>query len=405
MPQSPSTLKPDPSDAPHWAVALGSTYVCVLAVAFFWTYLPRYFVTVGWTSAGIGFVLGAAMIVRSVAQPTWARIAERAESAGAVLRVVSTLGAAALWTLPFVTSDVGVYLSIGLIYATWNSFLPMVDALTVRQLGSGSFGRIRAWGSAGFGVAALAVAVAGADNDHATIAGWAPWVIAIIGTVGALSVWSTPRREFRTRSPGLAEAMRLLRRPALFWLFPIWALHWASQAPFNLFLVFLAEDRGMSGWVPGVAVALGIVGEVIVLAIGSKIVSRLGPELLFAACAAVTAARWFVSSSTGSELVLVAVQFSHGLTFGGLLLTAMAVLDREVRPDVRHTGQALLYVVVFGAGSAIGNSLAGYMDDAFGAATAFQAAGWLEVGVALAATIYALTQKAPDRSIRGSSDT
>jgi predicted MFS family arabinose efflux permease len=355
--------------------------------------LPRYFVSVGWTSAGIGFALGAAMVVRSVAQPVWARVAEHAESAGRVLRVVSTLGAGALWTLPFVTSRAAVYLSIGLVYATWSAFLPLVDALTVRQLGSPRFGRIRAWGSAGFGAAALVVAIVGANRDHATIAGWAPWVIAVLGTVGVLSIWLTPRREFSTQSPGLAEAVRLLRRPALLWLFPIWALHWASQAPYNLFLVFLAEDRAMAGWVPGVAVALGIAGEVAVLAFGARIVERLGPELFFAVCAAVTAARWFLSAGAESQVLLVALQVTHGLTFGGMLLAAMAVLDREIRPEVRHTGQALLYVVVFGGGSAIGNTAAGYIDDTFGAVSAFVVAGWLEIIVAIAALAYALARR------------
>lgn len=401
MPNSSPTLKPDDRDAPRWAVTLAGTYLCVLAVAFFWTYLPRYFVSVGWTSSGIGLALGAAMVVRGVAQPTWARIAERSQSAGAVLRGVAAVGALALWTLPFVTSDVSVYLAIGLIYATWSAFLPLVDALTVRQLGSASFGRIRAWGSVGFGLAALVVAVIGADRDHATIAGWAPWVIAVIGTLGAVSVWATPRREFKTRSPGLSEALQLLRRPALLWLFPIWALHWASQAPYNLFLVFLAEDRGMAGWVPGAAVAMGIVGEVVVLGIGGRLIKRLGPETLFAICGSVTAVRWFLSAATHSAWMLVGLQIAHGLTFGGMLLAAMAVLDREVKPELRHTGQALLYVVVFGGGSAIGNSTAGYLEDAFGAVTAFQVAGGLEIVVALAAVIYARTQRSPGPSDPG----
>lgn len=392
MPESSSRLKSAHSQhSLRWAIALSATFTCALGTAFFWTYLPRYFVSIGWTSTGIGFVLAVAMLFRTFAMPTWARMAERLTSTSRMVQIISTVGAVALWALPFVRTTWEVYLVFCLVYATWNSILPLTDALTVRQLGSSSFGRVRAWGSVGYGVAALGVAIAGSGHEHAVVAGWAPWIVACIGTVGAVSTWTYPRNEIAARAPDLPDAFAQLRRPILMWLMPLWAIHWASQAPFNLFLVFLCEDRGMGGWVPGVAVAAGIVAEVIVLAFGARVVAALGPRRLFGLALGLTGLRWCATGLVTDPFALVALQAVHGLSFGGFLLSAMAVLDREIPSEVRASGQALMYVLVFGGGGALGNALAGMSVDSFGAANTFVAAGIVEF-IALAA-LFAVPRK------------
>ncbi len=375
--------------AARWAATLAATYAFTLAAAFFWTYIPRYFVSIGWTSAGIGLVFGLATLVRVIAMPTWARIAERTSSTTRVIQVVSTLGVLTLWALPFVEATWSVYLVFVLLYGTWNSFVPLADSLTVRQLGSGAFGRIRAFGSAGFGIMALVLALLSAGEAHVVVAGWAPWFVAVLGTLGAVSTWLFPNDEVAIRAPDLPQALRLLRRPALAWCFGLWALHWASQTPYNLFLVFLAEERHMAGWVPGLAVAVGVAAEVLVLSVGRRWVERFGPEVIFAASALVTSLRWALCAVASHDLVLVAIQLLHGITFGAFLLSAMAVLDREVPTAVRGSGQAAFYVLVFGIGSSVGNTSAGWLADRFGAPASFGVAAGVELAVAVVAILYA----------------
>ena len=373
----------------RWATALAVTYTFTLGAAFLWTYLPRYFVSIGWTSVGIGFVIASAALVRVFAMPFWARVAESSSSTTNVVRAVSTVGAMILWLLPHVSSTLAVYVVFFAIYATWNAFLPLADSLTVRQLGSEAFGRVRSFGSAGFGVVAIGVAVAGADDAHAIVSGWAPWIVAVLGTIGAAATWLYPQDEVAIRAPDFPEALRLLRRPALLWLFGLSALHWATQAPYNLFLVFLAEAREMPGWVPGACVAVGICAEVVFLARGRELVNRVGPERLFAVGAALTAARWLFCAALQDPFALVVTQVVHGATFGAFLLSAMAILDREVVLDVRDSGQAVFYVIVFGFGGALGSASSGWLNDAYGPSTAFAVAGGTELVVAVVAGLYA----------------
>ena len=389
MPETAPGLKRTEDHTVRWLVTLSGTYAFSLAIAFFWSYLPRWYVSLGWTSSAVGLLFAVATLLRSLAMPLWARAAEVYGAVGRVLRWAATIGAVALWWLPFASDVFPAYVALIAVYVSWNAFLPLVDALTVRELGAASFGRVRAWGSAAYGLAALGVAFFGAQHTHAEVAAWAPWSIAVLGTLGLSFVWGYPKAELTIKSPALPDALRLLRRPALYVLLPLWSLHWAAQSPFNLFLVFLCEERGMDGWVPGVAVAFGIAAEVAALAWGRAAVDRLGPERLFALCAAATCVRWFGSATAQSEALLVGLQVLHGLTFGGYLLAMMAVLDREIRPEVRNTGQALMYVLVFGLGSGIGNAAAGFLEDAHGAASAFIVAGWVELGITAAAVAYA----------------
>lgn len=379
-----------PSPRATWGLTIAATYFFALGAAFAWTYLPRYFTTIGWSTTAVGLLLGFATLVRVTAMPTWARIAERVGSTRRVVRAVTTTGAVLLWLLPLVDATWAVFLLVAAIFGTTNAMMPLIDALTVRQLGSTRFGRARAAGSVGFGVTAAAVAWVGADQPHEVVAGWAPWLAAALATCSAVATWLYPANEVATATPSLKDAWRIVRRPALLWCLPIWMVHWASQAPYNMFLVFLAELREMPGWAPGAAVAVGVTAEAVVLGTGRGFVDRVGAERAIVISGAATVLRWLGCATTTSPLLLVALQLLHGLTFGLFLLAAMAILDREVPTEVRNSGQALFYVVVFGLGSAIGDAASGWIEDTYDAATAFGVAA-AATGLATVVALYVAT--------------
>jgi PPP family 3-phenylpropionic acid transporter len=170
-------------------------------------------------------------------------------------------------------------------------------------------------------------------------------------------------------------------------------------AAYNLFFVMLCEDRDLPAWLPGIAIGAGVMAEVVILAAGGRVLKRIGPDRLLLATIAVTAFRWFATAWATDPFFMIGLQVLHGVTFGAFLLATMAVLDRETPDSIRATVQSMLYVVVFGIGSAVSHAGSGAIVDYFGSPKLFVSAGILEV-VALLIGILAYRRVRPGSNRR-----
>lgn len=369
------------------AGALALIYATSLATVLIFTYLPRHFEALGLSGAMIGLIFAARTIAQSIASPIWATLADRRDRLTATTRTLLVTGVVAVAALPFVSAPLAL-LAVLVAYAlTAGCALPLIDALTLRAAGTDGFARLRAFGSAGFGLAALGAAYLGLSHTHGEIAAMTPWALVVATVLTALATLGLPKGERgRSRPRPDWSLFNSLWRPPLVVIFGIAALHWASQMPYNLFLVFLCEERGFPAWSPGLAVGVGIAAEIAAFALAPRILRRIAPLPLFALSIALTALRWFLTAHTESLALMLSAQLGHALSYGAFYVAMMAILDRRIPAEVRATGQAALYLVVFGVGGALGAGLGGLLLDAAPASRTFAAAGWLEVA-ALAALL------------------
>ncbi|WP_249755937.1 MFS transporter [Microvenator marinus] len=370
----------------HWAITLALIYAFQLGAGFAYSYFPRYLATLGLGAAAIGMLLSVTSVARSVSMPVWSWFADFPDSEGEhrgrrFVQVLFVLASPFL-LLPFIQNPWIVGSLLVWSSLTLGSTLPILDVVTMRELGAGAFGRIRAWGSLGFGLTAGSFALAGLWLTHEALALLSPWVI-VVGTLAAgfaafSMPASSPVQEYTSKA-SWKDFLVMLRNPWILVLMPLWSLHWASQMPYNVFIVFFAEEQGFASWAPGAAVALGIAAEIAFLARGQTLIDRLGPTLSFGVMVIFTALRWILSAFALNSFVFVALQVLHGLSFGGFMLSMMAVLNKEVDPKIRTSAQSLLYVIVFGVGGAIGQALSGWILDESDGKTLFLAAGGLEL--------------------------
>ncbi|MBA2661817.1 MAG: MFS transporter [Bradymonadaceae bacterium] len=364
-----------------WIWALCGVYFFALAGVLVSTYLPRYFESIGISTAAIGVMYSARSLSQSAMNLSWATLADRFGAIRRIIQLQYALGLLALVCLPFTEIYPVIFAIIVIHGITAGCAVPLVDALTLREVGSARFGTLRAWGSAGFGLMALCASAAGLWASHAELAALAPWLMIATGLATLASASRFPAIDANIDRPSARDALRLLSRPVLLLVFPICALHWASQAPYNLFIVFLCEQRGLGAWAPGLAVALGVFAEIVAFANGARLLRAFRPYTLIVICVVVTALRWYGTGVFASAPAILALQLLHGLSFGAFFVAMMAILGHEIAPSVRATAQALLYFVVFGLGGALGNALSGLVLDHHGAATLFRWAGWWELGV------------------------
>jgi PPP family 3-phenylpropionic acid transporter len=371
----------DPERTRQFVGAVAGSYFLLYAGGFLWTYLPKYLEALGWTGAAIGTLYSMRSLLKTVALPLWAGAADRSGLVSRVVHIQLFIGAVTLGTLPFVELQWTIGLVIALQAALAGATIPMLDAMTLTKVGADGYGRVRAWGSVGFGVLAATAAAFGIWSSHEELAALSPWGLGLSWILTFFVGFAYPRERTEVDTPNLRETIRLLNRPALLAMMPVAALHWMSIQPYNMFLVFLSDEKGFGAWSPGVAVVFGIVFETLAFSASAKLLERARPTTLLLFSVAITAVRWWLTGHVDNQWLMVALQGLHGISFGVFYVAAMAFVDREVDESVRATGQALFYFVVFGIGTALGSFLAGLALDYETTSTLYVWNGYFELGV------------------------
>jgi PPP family 3-phenylpropionic acid transporter len=251
----------------------------------------------------------------------------------------------------------------------------LADALAVARVRAGAvYGRLRLWGSVGYVAAALAVGallgpfVLRLRGPLVPCAMWA----ALAGAFVA-SLWLGGTGEHPAR-PRLADVRALLsEQPGLRLLLIAGALHWACMAPYNVFFGVFLRDLGLAPLWWGVAYAVGVTAEMLVLLHFHRMHARVSLDALLAAAFVASALRWVGNAVLQAPAALIALQALHGMTFGMFWSAGIALVAATVPPKLRATGQALL-VMAINVGGAVGNLAVGHFYDTAGPSALFAVA-------------------------------
>jgi PPP family 3-phenylpropionic acid transporter len=340
------------------AFALGASYFANFgALAIYGPFLALYLQKRGFHAQTAAQLLAAMSLVRVVAAPGWTLLADKLQSTGLVLRIVSA-GAALSFALLFAQASP---LAVGLIllaFAVFRApFGALIDTLTLRwsaRTGRG-FGEVRAWGTAGYTLGAFgAGAVVTRFGTGAITA--ATTVFLVLTAVLALTLPGGGRIAAR---PHLVRSLTvLIRRPRFVLLLATATLHEIGLAPYDsLFPSYMTEISSAS--YAGISVGVGAVAELVFMIVSASLARRIGPTRLLAIAYGTSVVRWATMALVTQPVVLIAVQMLHAFGFGAFYLSAVAIVDAESPPQVRASAQGVFAAWTFGVAGAIGLSLAG----------------------------------------------
>lgn len=130
----------------------------------------------------------------------------------------------------------------------------------------------------------------------------------------------------------------------------------------------LAVDRGglnLPNSLFIIAMSLGQVAEIVVLALLPLALARLGFGVTIAIGIAAWSIRYAIFALGQPVWLVVASQTLHGFGFGFFFVGCMIYSDRIAPKDVRASAQSLLIFVTFGAGMLISSLIAGPVADYF----------------------------------------
>ena len=312
----------------------------------FW---PRFFETRGMTPEQIGLLLGLGTIVRLVAGPVAARIADGLQQLRGMLAATAALGACFAFGLLWVG---GFWIILIVRLCQEAALAPTTSLADALALGASKsraapdkrfeYGSVRGSASAAFVFGTMAAG---------QMIGWAEltsivWMHAglLLGAAASARLLPAPDNEREAApEPSSLKAIRELMEIAAFRrVVLLAALVLGSHAMHDAFAVIQWNAAGISPTTISVLWSEAVLAEVIVfILIGPRVVDTIGPGGAAAIASIAAILRWIVMASSTNPVALAMVQPLHGLTFALLHLACMRVIGAAVPQPLAATGQAI----------------------------------------------------------------
>jgi PPP family 3-phenylpropionic acid transporter len=329
-------------------------------------FLPAVLAARGLDAAEVAAVLAAGSAVRLVAGPLGGRAADALGAPRAVLAAASLAAALAAAGFLLAAGFVALLLVHLVLSAAMASVVPLSDAVTVgaARRGELDYGRVRAWGSIAFILAALLAGQAAAGFGVAAVV---PLVVAGLAATALAALVLPPGATRAAEGPrGLAAFLAPLRIPALRWQLLVTGLVGGSHAFYYAFGTLHWQAAGLGAGLIGALWATGVVAEIAVFLWARGLVARVGPiGFSLLACGA-GVVRWGATAVTTDPFLLFPLQLLHAATFGAQHLATMAVLGRIVPPAQAGTAQALHASLGGGLAMGVMTALCGPLYATFG---------------------------------------
>jgi PPP family 3-phenylpropionic acid transporter len=326
----------------------------------------------GFSSAQIGTLLATTAIFRMLGPNLWANKADKNGNAGEVLRFGSLLSFV-VFTAVFVVQGYWLLtLTFCLMMMFWTAVLPQLEVITLSASAKseGGYGKLRLWGSVGFIVCSL---LAGSLIDV-----YGPSVVAVITCVSLLLIYVSsllivnPQKKDHTLQKEGGDWKQAFSVVFVVFMLANTLLQVSFGSYYNFFALYM-NDLQYTGLETGAFIAVGVVAEVFIFIYAATLVKRFDVLHLLAVSILLTGIRWIgLAYFAHIGTVIVLCQILHAFSFALSHVASVYFLMHHFSERFQSRAQAIYLSVSFGAGSAIGSYIAGYLwDDGLGAKTSF----------------------------------
>ncbi|MGP4039329.1 MFS transporter [Gracilibacillus sp. D59] len=328
------------------------------------SFLPLYLQFKGLSGTEIGWVMAIGPFVAIFSQPFWGYMSDKYQTVQKILilcligLIISSAFFLQMGTLPLL-------LTFG---ATFFFFAAPIgalgDSLSQRradQLGI-SFGTIRTWGSIGFAASSLAV------GEILSRAGIQFMVWPYLLLAGAAFIVSTRLVDVKVETPPIQfkDIGSLIKtKPYLIFLFIIVFITISHRANDSFIGIYIASLGGSEDMI-GFAWFAGVASEAIVFATAGLWFRKFHPLIFIIGAGLLYSIRWYFYATFDDPMLIVALQFLHGLTFGVFYLTAFEYVTRLIPKMLQSTGHLVFASTFFGLSGIIGSLVGGVIMDNLG---------------------------------------
>lgn len=217
-------------------------------------------------------------------------------------------------------------------YTCINNISPLLDAMTLQLARVHQFSQAsaRAWGSAAFIVANVALGIVLQTLTTQVVLAWIVGAALLLGFFGRRLLLPYPRQKApeaagqrTSRSGGVGPLLR--NRGFVVLLFATGCLQ-AAHGYYYAFSTIIWKDRGFSSSTCGLLWATAVVGEFLFLTFGNRLRHRVGPWKLLIVAGIFGVVRWAAMMSLAPLWLLWPLQLLHGLTFAAAYIAGLELV-------------------------------------------------------------------------------
>jgi len=327
-------------------------------------FFPVWLSSRGMDASQIGVLLAVVSWVRVVTTPWLGGIAERMGERRRPMAILSAVALAAFASYSLADSFWG-YLCIGIVAGVAHAaVMPLGENVTMSTAPAArlDYGHMRLWGSFSFILAAAGGGWFLKDRPADVIL----WLMVGTAVLMFISCCLLPDPRLPPAHAHATPVRRLLsNRLFLLFVFSCGLLQ-ASHAVIYGFGTLHWRASGLDDATIGWLWAEGVLAEVVLFALGARVMRTLGPLRLLLLAGSGGVVRWLITAVTADLDVLIAVQLLHGLTFGAAHLGAMYFIQRAAPPGLSASAQSLYSAVGMGVVMGFALLLAGPLYGALG---------------------------------------
>lgn len=313
----------------------------------------------GFSSQEIGSLLAIITLTRVLGPNLWAAVADKTGRGADIVRFGCLLAFITFTAVYFSFSFWALTFSFGIMMMFWTAVLPQLEVITVNATkeSKGGYGAVRLWGSIGFIVLSLII---GFLLDYFTTeviiytASFCLFAL-YISSLFIASPQVVPKHE-RVVVNEWYKVRRLV-----FIAFIISAIF--LQISFGSYYSFFALYMGQldySGKQTGLFIAVGVLSEIGIFIIASRLIARFGVKWMLISSMLLTSIRWLCLALIPEfTSVIIFSQTLHAFSFGMTHATSVHFLHTYFASGFQSRAQALYVSIAFGIGGALGSFIAG----------------------------------------------
>ena len=360
----------------YWFAYFGS-------LGIFYPYFSLYLrENAGLTGTEVGLVLAISPLIGMLSQPLWGQVADRTGARTRTLAVLTVATAIGYLGVGYADGFWPIALAMSGLALVGTAVLPMMTSVSLailRDAGRHAFGRVRAWGTAGYFVLILVFPLALEQvqpyfvgkpmcrNVSEPGLGLMFPITASLVLIAAIIAFFLPQKGAVAMRADRGDWHELLHDLAfLRFLFFSLLANFLMQGPMWLFPIFVRARGGDLNTIRNMWILMLTIEIPLVLLTGSGL-KRLGARGLLTVGVAAIGVRWTLSSLITDPTVLFAVQALHGVTVVGLNVGSPLYLDVVAPEKLRSTAQGILSMVGSGLAGILSNFTAGWLVDRAGA--------------------------------------
>ncbi len=346
-------------------MALPSIYYFLYfgAISFFFPFLALFYQQQGLTGGQIGLLAAISPIISFFAAPLWTGMAD-ASHRHKMITILATLGVVTVaFIFPNIASFGGLLLMICL-YAFFNSPTgSLADSAVLVLLGDRKerYGRIRVWGSVGFG---LLAPVAGELVGRFGLK-WAFWGYGILMLGALLAILPVPFRQSSSNG-SFFGGMRTLfaNQPWMLFLVMVF-IAGVGMSTINNYLFIYMQSLGASKSLMGIALTVSTISEIPAMFFSDRILRKFGARGMLIIAMSAIGLRLIAYSLTVQPWLVLVIQLIHGLTFAAIYIAGVYFAEQVAPPGMKATAQGMFGGTLMGFGGAAGGLLGGLLLDRF----------------------------------------